>query len=58
MADESTKIFCNGTILTLAGGSLLPVNELVVKGDTITYVGTFDNANEAAGPDAEIMDLN
>ena len=56
--NEASKIFCNGTILTMADGDFSPVKALVVKGDTITYAGSLDKAKEAAGPSAETIDLN
>lgn len=56
--NENSKIFYNGTILTMAEGAFSPVDALVVKGDTITYAGSLDKAKEAAGPGAEPIDLD
>ena len=54
-ADED---FCNGVILTMAGGTLSPVDGLVVRDDTINYSRTIESAKEAAGSDAETTNLD
>ncbi|MCJ1399061.1 hypothetical protein MMC11_002263 [Xylographa trunciseda] len=41
----------------MAGGTFSPVDALVVKGDTITYTGTVEGAQEVAGPEADMIDL-
>ena len=56
-AHNSATVLFKGTIITMANGTFSEVNALVVKGDTITYTGPFEGAQEVAGPDADIVDL-
>jgi predicted amidohydrolase YtcJ len=57
LAADSRKILFKGTIITMAGGTFSQVDALVVKGDTITYTGTVEGAQEAAGSGADTVDL-
>jgi len=40
----------------MAGGTFSDVDALVMKGDTITYTGTIEGAQEVAEPGADTVD--
>jgi predicted amidohydrolase YtcJ len=54
---DGIKIYTNGVIITMAGGTFSQVEALVVTGDTITYTGDAAGAQKSAGPGAETIDL-
>lgn len=49
-------LYTNGTILTLDGNNTI-AEAMVVSGNSITYVGTLDQAQIHAGKSVEVIDL-
>lgn len=54
----TTNVYYNGEILTMVGDSPAYVESLVVKGDTIAFVGSEEQAMEVAGAGHTMIDLN
>lgn len=52
------NVYYNGEILTMVGDSPAYVESLVVKGDTIAFAGSEEQAMEVAGAGHTMIDLN
>ncbi len=54
---QDTTIYRGGTIVTMDGDAPHIVEAVVTRGDRIAFVGTAQEAQEQAGPDAAVRDL-
>ena len=55
--DTLNTVFTGGSIVTMTGGDLSPVDALAIGGDQVLATGTLAELQQAAGPDATVIDL-
>lgn len=55
--DTANPVFMGGSIVTMACGNLSLVDALAISGDQVLATGTLAEAQQAAGPDATLVDF-